>query len=150
MKLLPTFAEDHSARTASLKQTSGETIGETYLEEDPSVAEWFRGLVPTKHGAAEYVRELFPSARWMRRYNLQWLAGDAIAGKYHCKRFLLGLILTPERHYSWPRCSSPSHGICVTRAIVACVWSLHNVHRCMCLLDIWHIQRYRNRRKSSL
>jgi sodium-independent sulfate anion transporter 11 len=81
MKLLPTFAEDHSARTASLKQISGETIGDTYFEDDPTVAEWFRGFVPTRRGAADYVRELFPSARWMRRYNFHWLAGDAIAGK---------------------------------------------------------------------
>jgi sodium-independent sulfate anion transporter 11 len=81
MKLLPTFAEDHSARTASFKQISGETIGDTYFEEDPTVAEWFRGFVPTRRGTADYVRELFPSVRWMRRYNLHWLAGDAIAGK---------------------------------------------------------------------
>lgn len=81
-KLLPTFSEDHSKQTASLEQIARETIGETYLEEDPSVAEWFRGLVPSSRGAAEYVTELFPSARWVRRYNVPWLVGDAIAGMY--------------------------------------------------------------------
>lgn len=63
-----------------LEQIARETIGDAYIEEDPSVAEWFRGLVPSSQGAAEYVRELFPSARWVRRYNVQWLIGDAIAG----------------------------------------------------------------------
>jgi sodium-independent sulfate anion transporter 11 len=82
MKLLPTLSEDHSARATSLKDIAHDTIGETYIEEDPSVAEWFRECIPTSHGAAEYVRELFPSARWLRRYNLHWLAGDAIAGMY--------------------------------------------------------------------
>jgi sodium-independent sulfate anion transporter 11 len=81
MKLLPTFSEDRSKQTAALRQTANDTIGETYIEEDPSVAEWFREMVPSSQGVAEYVRELFPSARWMRRYNLHWLAGDAIAGK---------------------------------------------------------------------
>lgn len=80
MKLLPTFSEDRSAQTTSLKDIAQDTIGEAYIEEDPSVAEWLCECVPTSHDAAEYVRELFPSVRWLRRYNLHWLAGDAIAG----------------------------------------------------------------------
>lgn len=80
-KVFHASSEDRHRQTKSLEQIARETIGETYLEEDPSVAEWFRGLVPSSRGVAEYVRELFPSARWMRRYNLHWLLGDAIAGK---------------------------------------------------------------------
>lgn len=64
-----------------MEQIARETIGTIYLEEDPSVAEWFRGLVPSSHGVAEYVADVFPSAQWMRRYNLEWLTGDTIAGK---------------------------------------------------------------------
>ena len=86
MEFALAFAEDHSARTASLHQISEKTIGNAYVEEDPSVAEWFRDLVPTRHDAAEYVRELFPSAQWIRRYNFHWLAGDAIAGECYCDR----------------------------------------------------------------
>lgn len=82
MKFLPTFSEDRSAQRTSLKDIAHETVGETYIEEDPSVAEWFREFIPTSHGVAEYVRELFPSAQWLRRYNSHWLAGDAIAGMY--------------------------------------------------------------------
>lgn len=77
-------------QTASLEQVARDTINETYLEEDPSVAEWFRDLVPSSAGVAEYVRELFPSAQWIRRYNLHWLLGDVIAGmllaKHHVSR----------------------------------------------------------------
>jgi sodium-independent sulfate anion transporter 11 len=65
-------SEKRGERTASINQT--------YIEDDPSVAEWARGLVPSSTGVAEYVSELFPSARWMRRYNLHWLAGDMVAG----------------------------------------------------------------------
>ena len=81
MKFLPTFADDYDARAASLTNIAQDTIGETYIEQDPSVLEWFRDLVPTSQDVADYARGLFPSARWIPRYNLHWLAGDAIAGK---------------------------------------------------------------------
>ena len=76
-----TTSEERRKQTASLEQFARETINQTYHEDDPSVAEWFRGLVPSSAGVAEYVSELFPSAQWVRRYNVQWLIGDLIAGK---------------------------------------------------------------------
>lgn len=79
--LSPTSPDDGSGRAAMLKEMARETIGQTYIEEDPSVAEWFRGLVPSSLGATAYVRELFPCVQWVKRYNLQWLVGDIIAGK---------------------------------------------------------------------
>jgi len=75
-------SEQRRKTTASLEQIARETINQTYCEDDPSVAEWFRGLVPSSAGVAEYVSELFPSARWVRRYNVPWLIGDVIAGMY--------------------------------------------------------------------
>jgi hypothetical protein len=78
--LFKSSSEGRRKHTASLEQLARETINQTYLEDDPSVAEWFRDLVPSSAGVAEYVSELFPSAQWMRRYNLHWLMGDMIAG----------------------------------------------------------------------
>lgn len=75
-----TTSEERRKQTASLEQIARETINQTYHEDDPSVAEWFKDLVPSSAGVAEYVRELFPSAQWVRRYNVSWLAGDLIAG----------------------------------------------------------------------
>jgi sodium-independent sulfate anion transporter 11 len=75
---------DSAAREKELEtllSIARDTIGETYLEEDPSVAEWFVSLVPTKAHVAQYMRNLFPSAGWIPRYNLHWLFGDAIAGE---------------------------------------------------------------------
>jgi sodium-independent sulfate anion transporter 11 len=69
-------------QTASLEQIARETINSTYQEDDPSVAEWFQGLVPSSAGVAEYIRELFPSAQWLRRYNVHWLTGDIVAGAF--------------------------------------------------------------------
>jgi sodium-independent sulfate anion transporter 11 len=82
-------AEERRKRRASLERIAQETINSTYIEDDPSVAEWFRDMVPSSAEVGEYVSELFPSTKWMRRYNLHWLMGDLTAGmhsKYHAER----------------------------------------------------------------
>jgi sodium-independent sulfate anion transporter 11 len=61
-----------------------------YLEQEPSVDEWFRELAPTKDGAINYVQSLFPSASWIRRYCGRWLLGDFIAG------LTIGLVVVPQ------------------------------------------------------
>lgn len=81
-KVLHADPSAREAETERLVKIARDTLGETYVEEDPTVAEWFRSLVPTLAGTAEYVRDLFPSASWGRRYNLHWLLGDAIAGTH--------------------------------------------------------------------
>ncbi|KAI4687983.1 uncharacterized protein J4E84_004911 [Alternaria hordeiaustralica] len=117
MKYLPTFSEDRSAQRTSLKDIAHETVGETYIEEDPSVAEWFREFIPTSHGAAQYVRELFPSARWLRRYNLHWLAGDAIAG------ITVGLVVVPQAMaYASLARLSPAFGLYTTFTGACLYW----------------------------
>lgn len=67
---------------ADLAQKARDTIDpvDIYLEEEPTVAEWLRELVPTRAGALHYVTSLFPSASWVRRYNARWLLGDVVAG----------------------------------------------------------------------
>ncbi|RAR14062.1 sulfate permease [Stemphylium lycopersici] len=117
MKVFPTFAEDRSPQTETLKNVAHETIGETYIEEDPSVAEWFRECVPTSQDAAGYVRELFPSARWIRRYNLHWLAGDAIAG------ITVGLVVVPQAMaYASLARLSPAFGLYTTFTGACLYW----------------------------
>ncbi|EFY98163.2 sulfate permease 2 [Metarhizium robertsii ARSEF 23] len=61
-----------------------------YVEDEPSVAEWFKELAPSRRGAIEYVTSLFPSASWIQRYNPQWLAGDMVAG------ITIGLVVVPQ------------------------------------------------------
>ncbi|UNI13503.1 hypothetical protein JDV02_000243 [Purpureocillium takamizusanense] len=63
---------------------------DTYLENEPAVAEVFKELVPTRDGAISYITELFPSASWIRRYNVRWLAGDVLAG------ITIGLVVVPQ------------------------------------------------------
>ncbi|KAK0391336.1 hypothetical protein NLU13_0837 [Sarocladium strictum] len=61
-----------------------------YLEQEPSVGEWIRELVPSREGIAHYVVSLFPSAIWVPRYRTAWLVGDIVAG------ITIGLVVVPQ------------------------------------------------------
>ncbi|KAI9158266.1 Sulfate permease [Paramyrothecium foliicola] len=63
---------------------------DVYLENEPTVKEWLRDLVPSRSGSLHYFQSLFPSAFWIRRYNFRWLLGDAIAG------ITVGLVVVPQ------------------------------------------------------
>lgn len=52
-----------------------------FVEDEPTVAEWCRSLLPSRRQLPAYVRQLFPFTEWIGRYNLQWLYGDLVAGE---------------------------------------------------------------------
>ncbi|KAJ3496690.1 hypothetical protein NLG97_g2475 [Lecanicillium saksenae] len=87
---------DTNARYAhqpeSLEQRARAVLGSTevYAEDEPTVAEWLRELIPTKTGATNYLRSLFPSLFWIQRYNARWLLGDVVAG------ITIGLVVVPQ------------------------------------------------------
>lgn len=54
---------------------------ETYVEREPTVAEYFSQFRPTGHGTKRYIRSLFPFWNWIFHYNATWLLGDVIAGE---------------------------------------------------------------------
>lgn len=65
--------------------TRGESLmsintADTYVEEEPTVAEWFREITPSPKEFKLYLYSLFPFTHWIGRYNLQWLYGDLVAG----------------------------------------------------------------------
>lgn len=77
--------ERYSSLPPNLESRARHVLGSAhvYLEEEPSVIEWFDGLTPDWAGVVDYVHDLFPSASWIRRYNVRWLAGDMVAGQSH-------------------------------------------------------------------
>ena len=79
-KVLHIDTNPHRLERETLLKVGEDVLGHTYLEEDPTVAEWARDCVPSRADVADYVRTLFPSASWIRRYNLHWMIGDVIAG----------------------------------------------------------------------
>ncbi|TVY37426.1 Sulfate permease [Lachnellula occidentalis] len=63
---------------------------DTYVEEEPRSAEWIADVLPNGHDLATYARSLFPFTHWIGRYNLQWLAGDLVAG------ITIGAVVVPQ------------------------------------------------------
>jgi sodium-independent sulfate anion transporter 11 len=67
--------------------TRGESVfsvqtANSFVEEQPTSAEWVAEVLPSRHDLAVYFRSLFPFTHWIGRYNLQWLYGDLVAGEY--------------------------------------------------------------------
>lgn len=88
-----------------------------YLESEPTVSEWFRGLKPTSHGGARYIRGLFPPAAWITRYNLRWLLADCIAG------LTIGFVVVPQAMaYALLARLSPEYGLYTSFVGAAMYW----------------------------
>ncbi|KAF1965302.1 sulfate permease-like protein [Bimuria novae-zelandiae CBS 107.79] len=108
-RILHANPADQEEEKRVLQKIAQDTIGDPYFEEDPTVAEWFRDLVPTAAGVGEYFQNLFPSASWLRRYNLHWLLGDAIAG------VTVGLVVVPQAMaYASLARLTPAYGLYTT------------------------------------
>ena len=96
--------------------TRGESVysvssADTYIEKEPTAAEWIREITPTGGTFLRWAYHLFPFTHWIGRYNLQWLAGDLVAGtdlyspvSYHLAKFQI-------RHHGWLRRRPPVYGL---------------------------------------
>lgn len=75
--------------------TRGESImsrqtSHSFFESVPTSSEWLHEQVPSRQEVAAYGRSLFPFLTWIPHYNLQWLAGDLVAG------ITIGAIVVPQ------------------------------------------------------
>jgi sodium-independent sulfate anion transporter 11 len=66
--------------------TRGESVfsmpaADTFVEDEPTSAEWIRSLIPDSQSVKQYFISLFPFLKWITRYNYTWLAGDTVAGE---------------------------------------------------------------------
>ncbi|RPB00809.1 sulfate permease [Choiromyces venosus 120613-1] len=68
----------------------GNDLGTTYIEEEPTVIEWFQQFEPTMPGFITYMLSLIPFVSWIGRYNLKWLYGDLVAG------ITVGCVVIPQ------------------------------------------------------
>lgn len=59
----------------------------SYIEHEPSSAQFLKSLLPTTSGVKHYFTELFPFVKWIFHYNVTWLLGDIIAGQF-CLAFV--------------------------------------------------------------
>ncbi|KAL1997870.1 hypothetical protein VTN02DRAFT_533 [Thermoascus thermophilus] len=63
---------------------------DTYVEPEPTTAEWVGEHIPSFRDIGQYILSLFPFLNWIARYNLQWFMGDLIAG------VTVGCVVVPQ------------------------------------------------------
>lgn len=78
--------------------TRGESVfsthtSDSFVEEEPTTAEWFQEVIPSGHDVVTYLKSLFPFLSWIGFYNLQWFIGDLVAG-------------WSSRTEAWPICNA--------------------------------------------
>lgn len=114
---------------------------DTYVEEEPTAAEWIRHVTPTGAGLGRWAYSLFPFVHWITRYNLQWLYGDLVAGKFCCKLHCSFSSNSPNyrNHRRLRRCSSVNglRKACRARCSIR---SLFLLHGCLDLLVFRYFQ----------
>ncbi|KAI2602012.1 putative sulfate permease [Hypoxylon sp. NC1633] len=75
--------------------TRGESVfsthtADSFVEQQPTSAEWLADIVPSGQDIVNYFRSLFPFLTWIGFYNLQWLIGDLVAG------ITIGAVVVPQ------------------------------------------------------
>ncbi|KAH7086189.1 sulfate permease-like protein [Paraphoma chrysanthemicola] len=63
---------------------------ETYVEHEPTAAEYLSKFKPSGSATKRYIKSLFPFWNWIFHYNLTWLFGDIIAG------VTVGFVVIPQ------------------------------------------------------
>lgn len=76
------YREDATEGLARGESIASGSNADTYIEREPTAADWFREISPNGQTVKHYFKDLFPFLAWITRYNLTWFTGDLIAGKY--------------------------------------------------------------------
>jgi sodium-independent sulfate anion transporter 11 len=79
-----------SSRTKGGESIFSVTSADGYVEQEPTVVDWFRDVGPGRDDIVNYVKSLFPALGWLPRYNLHWAFGDLIAG------ITVGAVVVPQ------------------------------------------------------
>ncbi|KFG86979.1 sulfate permease [Metarhizium anisopliae] len=93
-KILGITLEDPN-EDATATVTRGESVlsiqtSDSFVEGAPATSEWLHDQIPTQQEVGEYAKSLFPFLSWIGHYNLQWFAGDVVAG------ITIGAIVVPQ------------------------------------------------------
>ncbi|KAF2217983.1 hypothetical protein CERZMDRAFT_64073 [Cercospora zeae-maydis SCOH1-5] len=81
--------------TPGSKLSRGESVfsvesADSYVEREPTAAEWLHDTIPSGRDVLQYCHSLFPFTKWILRYNAQWLYGDLVAG------ITVGAVVVPQ------------------------------------------------------
>jgi solute carrier family 26 (sodium-independent sulfate anion transporter), member 11 len=142
----PTGGDDKVTRGESAFSVS---TADTYVEEEPTTAEWFREVTPSPRDIRRYLYSLFPFIHWIGRYNLQWFIGDLIAGE--SKRHLNCRFIADKgvRCHGRCCCSTPRHGLRQACGAACPIRAVFILHGCLDLLVLCDIKGHYNWGKES-
>src|SRR4051794_11562337 len=102
---------------AEPKQNEHDDSTHTFVENEPTVLQTLKDLIPTSASTYRYLRALFPCIGWIPRYNFQWLLGDCIAG------ITVALVVIPQAMaYALLATLSPDFGLYTSFAGAATYW----------------------------
>ncbi len=92
---------DYCNETDADKVTRGESVfsvssADTFVEQEPTVADWIRELSPTGKSVVDYFWSFFPFLHWIKFYNARWFMGDLVAGKIN--RFFIHVDIMTDLH----------------------------------------------------
>lgn len=93
---------DYRNETGQTRITRGESVfsiesADSYVEDEPTSAEWIKSITPSGRDMWNYFRSLFPFTTWITKYNSQWFFGDLIAGQPSCNALNPQAALTVEQ-----------------------------------------------------
>jgi len=117
----------------------------SFIEDEVSARDFFRGIMPTGSGVANYFRELFPFLGWIFHYNLTWLLGDFIAGKSDWWPCGERAIANRCRRHGRFRCRAPGYGVCIACSAPSRVWPVHILRRILAVLGVCDVQGHHHR-----
>jgi solute carrier family 26 (sodium-independent sulfate anion transporter), member 11 len=75
------------------ESTFSSGTADTYMEPEPTTAEWIAEYVPSLQDVGHFFYNMFPFLKWIGRYNLQWFIGDLVAGKSACSPWLYFVLI---------------------------------------------------------
>ncbi|KAF4965952.1 hypothetical protein FSARC_6291 [Fusarium sarcochroum] len=87
--------DDDQKKDPQTEATSGASIlsvqsSSSFYETEPTSAEWLKEQIPSMEELTTYGASLFPFSTWISHYNLQWFAGDLVAG------ITIGAVVVPQ------------------------------------------------------
>ncbi|KAF5963600.1 family sulfate permease [Fusarium coicis] len=82
--------QDLQAEIPSSSSIASEQRHNLFYETEPTSSEWIKEQIPSKEEVVAYANSLFPFAAWISHYNMQWFAGDLVAG------ITIGAVVVPQ------------------------------------------------------
>ncbi|KAF5582609.1 family sulfate permease [Fusarium pseudocircinatum] len=82
--------QDLQAEIPSSSSIASEQRHNSFYETEPTSSEWIKRQIPSKEEVVAYANSLFPFAAWISHYNMQWFAGDLVAG------ITIGAVVVPQ------------------------------------------------------